>query len=333
MQRKNNNYGSISDENYGYVPDEDVPQDVAEFDAMCGKYDPTGQPAIVSWDSFEHFAQEQAVEMDKIRAAGWIVLWWVIAKFCKVPLWDSNQGQLGSCAGWSAANGHMITVLYQMMLGAFKFTLINPLAMWVRTKNWSMKGGQSMSKVLMGGNQLGNYPVQNVGAYTTRLTADVRKRIESNAKEATLHQFGACRLGATDHRRLTAEELAMRIVLCLRAGLVVCIGNSVRVSGCKTDRNGMRIATLGGSWMHATLFDGYVVVNGTVYLHWTNSHGNRYKGADKYGSPESGCWMTIETLVQFCGGRYVDVFCIYRSEAPTDTKRVCFAPATVNVRF
>ena len=95
----------------------------------------------------------------------------------------------------------------------------------------------------------------------------------------------------------------------------------------------MRVATLGGSWMHATLLDGYIVVNGTVYVHWTNSHGNRYKGADKYGSPESGCWMTVEQLVQFCSGRYVDAFCIYRAEAPTDLERISFTPATVNERI
>ena len=151
-----NNNGYIPDEDYGYVPDELVPEDVAEFDAMTGKYDSSGQPAIVSWDSLEPHVQTQAGHVEKIRAAGWSVLWWDIAKHCSVPIWDSNQGQLGSCAGWSAANGHMITVIYQMMLGAFRFVLINPLAMWVRTKNWSMSGGQSMSKVMMGGNQFGN---------------------------------------------------------------------------------------------------------------------------------------------------------------------------------
>jgi hypothetical protein len=96
-------------------------------------------------------------------------------------------------------------------------------------------------------------------------------------------------------------------------------------------QNDMRVAILGGTWMHATLFDGYVEVNGTVYVHWTNSHGNRYKGKDWFDSPESGCWMTIETLVQFCSGRYVDAFCIYRSEAPTDTERQDFTPATFNM--
>jgi len=75
MQRNMNNFGYVPDEDYGYVPDEDVPQDVAEFNAMTGKYDPSGQPAIVSWDSFEQYVREQAAEMDKIRAAGWIVLW------------------------------------------------------------------------------------------------------------------------------------------------------------------------------------------------------------------------------------------------------------------
>jgi len=325
MKRLNkDNYGFVPDEDYGFIPEEFVPEDVAEFNAMCGKYDPTGQPCIVSWDSFEHFAKEKADEMDRIRLAGWIVLWWVIAKYLKIPLWQSNQGQLGSCAGWSAANGHMITVLYQMMLGAFRFVLINPLAMWVRTKNWSMSGGQSMSKVLMGGNQFGNYPVKDVGMYSTQLTKETIAKIEAATDEAQLHQFGACRLPGN------GRSLANKIVLCLRAGMVVPIGNSIRVSGCRTDGNGMRVATFGGSWMHATLFDGYIVVNGTVYLHWTNSHGNRYRGSDRFDSPESGCWMTFEQLVQFCGGRYADAFCIYRSEAPVDAERKSFTPATVN---
>ena len=220
----------------------------------------------------------------------------------------------------------MIMVLYQMMLGAFKFTLINPLAMWVRTKNWSMKGGQSMSKVLMGGNQLGNYPVSHVGMYSTQLTKETIAKIESATDEARLHQFGACRLPGK------GKALADKIVLCLRAGMVVPIGNSVRVAGCKTDHNGMRVASLSGSWMHATLFDGYIVVNGTLYVHWTNSHGDRYKAADKYDSPESGCWMAFDQLIVFCNGRYADAFCIYRSEAPVDAERISFTPATVNVR-
>jgi len=319
-----NNFGYIPDENYGYIPDEEEPQGAAEFDAMTGKYDPAAQPAIVSWDSFEPFVREQAVEMDKIRAAGWVVLWWAIARHCGIPLWASNQGNLGSCAGWSAANGHMISVLYQMMLGAFRFTLINPLAMWVRTKNWSTNGGQSMSKVLMGGNQFGNYPVSRVGAYSTHLTRETISKIEVATDEAKLHQFGACRLSGI------RTNLAAMIILCLRAGLVVCIGNSVRVSGCKTDNNGMRVAVLGGSWSHATLLDGYVMVNGTVYVHWMNSHGDRYKGTDKFDSPESGCWMPVGTLEQFCSGRYTDAFCVYRAEAVTDMERVSFAPATKN---
>jgi hypothetical protein len=300
--RNQNNFGYIPDEDHGYIPDEFVPEDVAEFDAMTGKYEQSGQPGIVSWDSFEAHVREQADTMDKIRSAGWIVLWWFIAKFQKIPIWDSNQGQLGSCAGWSAANGHMITVLYQMLLGSFRFVLINPLAMWVRTKNWSMSGGQSMSKVMMGGNSFGNYPVEQIGNYSTRLTAELKQRIESTANVATHHQFGACRLSQTaggssamKSRQQTVAELVAKIVLCLRAGMVVCIGNSVRVSGCKTDKNGMRVATLGGTWSHATLFDGYIVVNGTVYLHWTNSHGkNKSSESDpiciENGRRPSKCW-------------------------------------------
>jgi hypothetical protein len=214
----------------------------------------------------------------------------------------------------------MITVIYQKLLGTFRFVPINPLAMWVRTKNWSMSGGQSMSKVMTGGNKFGNYPVQLVGEYRTRLTKTMISKIHAAADEATLHQFGACRLQG---------DLVSKIVLCLRAGFVVPIGNSVRVTGTRTDKNGMRAAVLGGKWSHATLLDGYVVVNDTVYVHWTNSHGNRYTGADRFDAPASGCWMTLDTLKRFCSGRYCDAFCIYRAEAPIDETRTDFTPATI----
>ena len=326
MTRINREYYTTPYEDFGYVPDEFVPEDVAEFDALsdADRYAQTGQPALCTWDQLEPRVRADADKMDKIRAAGWIVLWWVIARYLRIPIWESNQGNLGSCAGWAAANGHMMTVLYQMMLGAFRFVPINPLAMWVRTKNWIMKGGQSMSKVMTGGNQLGNYPVALVGEYGTNLTNEVKRRIEAAANGATLHQFGACRLTGR------GKELAEKIILCLRAGMVVPIGNSVRVSGTHIDRNDMRCAILGGSWQHATVLDGFIVVNGTIYLHWTNSHGDRYKGKDRFSSPESGCWITIETLVQFCSGRYVDAFVIYRAEAPTDETRTNFTPATFN---
>jgi len=319
------------DENYGFVPEEEAPQDVAEFNAMCGRYNPHGQPAIVSWDSFASFAQEKAAEATKLRTAGWCVFWWDIARRKGIPLWASNQGQLGSCAGWAAANGHMTMVLYQMMLGAFRFTLINPLAMWARTKNWSLRGGQSMPAVLMGGNRFGNYPVKLVGAYSTQLSRETISKIEAATEEARLHQFGACRLSQTANGgRLSGTDLAKRIALCLRAGLVVPIGNSIRISGCKTDKNGVRVANLGGNWMHATLLDAYECVNGTEYFHCTNSHGDRYKGVDLFQSPESGCWLTWDQLVQYCSGRYGDAFCIYFAEAPVDTERTSFTPATRN---
>ena len=210
-------------EDFGYIPDEFVPEDVAEFNALTQKYDPTGTPAIVAWNSLEPHVREHAETMDKIRVAGWQVLWWTIAKHCNVPIWESNQGQLGSCAGWSAANGHMITVLYQMMLGAFQFVRVNPLAMWVRTKNWSMSGGQSMSKVMTGGNQFGNYPVELVGEYGTRLTREMKRKIEAAKKGATLHQFGACRLAQREPTTVssTVPPVVQQIILAPHQNLWV----------------------------------------------------------------------------------------------------------------
>lgn len=307
------NYGYIPD---GYIPDVDLPEYAAEFDAMAGKYDPDGSPAIVTWDSFRPTVERLAEETEAVRRAGYLVLWWKVAQAAGVPLWRSMQGNLGSCAGWSAANGKMIANLYQMMLGAFRFVEINPLAMWAKSKNWSTAGGQSMSKVLTGGNTDGNWPVDVVGPYATTLTPAMIAKIKDTEDIARQNQFGACRLTGS------GKALAEKIVLCLRAGLVVPAGNNVAVSGARTDANGMRRAALGGSWMHATLLDGLVVVNGVLYVHWTNSHGdNRYGGADRFDCPGSGCWMTFDELVRFLSGRYVDAFVITRAEAPVDPHR------------
>jgi len=321
---------------YGYIPDEDAPEDAAAFDLLADaeRYNQDGQPPIRTWQSFEPCVLQGADRMDKIRAAGWVTLWWEIARFNKVPLWKSDQGQIGSCAGWSAANGYMQTVLYQMMLGAFQFVPINPLAMWARTKNWKTSGGQSMSAVMTGGNGYGNYPVALVGDYTTQFTDAVKNKIVAANAEAMRHQFGACRLPGRGQ-----GQLAHQIVLCLRAGMVVCIGNNIRVLGSETDGNGMRVAQFGArpnlvrnQWRHATTLDAYIEVNGTKYLHWTNSWGDRYVQKDRLNSPKSGCWMTDKQLAQFLGGRYVDAFCIDRAEAPIDTNRDS-RPATFNLIY
>ena len=319
MPRKStNDYGYIPDD--GYIPDEIMPESAAAFDALAGKYDASGTPAVTTWESFRPEVEKRAEEFDAMRKNGYLILWWIIAKVAGIPLWRSNQSNIGSCAGWSAGGGYMMTVLYQMFLGAFRFTPVNPLAMWLVTKNWSRSGGQSMSNVLIGGNRHGNWPVEIVGCDPLSVNKNM---VLQSANVASLLQFGACRLPGV------GRALATIIILCLRAGFVVCIGNSVKVSGARTNAKGLRQAILGGTWAHATVFDGYIVVDGEVFLHWTNSHGDRYKGADRFDSPESGCWFSVDQVIQFCSGRYVDAFAITYSEAEVDTERKSLAPLPI----
>jgi hypothetical protein len=94
------------------------------------------------------------------------------------------------------------------------------------------------------------------------------------------------------------KELADEIIQCCAAGLAVAIGNSTAVSGCSVDANGVKVATLRGSWAHATHFTAYRVVKGTEYIGWINSHGSRYQSSDE-GEPADMCWMTRSLVEQF----------------------------------
>jgi len=94
------------------------------------------------------------------------------------------------------------------------------------------------------------------------------------------------------------KELADEIIQCCAAGLSVALGNSTAVSGSTTDSNGVKVATLRGSWAHATHFTGYRVVRGTEYIGWVNSHGGRYKSSDEE-EPADMCWMSRAITEQF----------------------------------
>ena len=94
------------------------------------------------------------------------------------------------------------------------------------------------------------------------------------------------------------KELADEIIQSCAAGLSVALGNSTAVNGCTIDSNGVKVATLRGSWAHATHFTSYRVVNGTEYIGWVNSHGERYKTSDE-SEPADMCWMTRSLVEQF----------------------------------
>jgi hypothetical protein len=99
------------------------------------------------------------------------------------------------------------------------------------------------------------------------------------------------------------DELCEEIFECCAAGLAVAVGNSSAVSGHTRDKNGIKIATLGGSWAHATHFTSHRIVNGTEYIGWVNSHGGIYPSSDE-GEPADMCWMDKKTASKFCASMH-----------------------------
>jgi hypothetical protein len=64
------------------------------------------------------------------------------------------------------------------------------------------------------------------------------------------------------------------------------------------DKNGVKTATLRGTWAHATHFTAYRTVKGTEYIGWVNSHGSRYPSSDE-SEPADMCWMSRDLVERF----------------------------------
>ncbi len=149
------------------------------------------------------------------------------------------------------------------------------------------------------------------------------KDLPEHREVAREHQIGACRLPGS------GEELAEHILLALRALKSVCIGNNIAVNGSSVNAAGIKVVSLGGSWMHATGFSGYRKTEAGEYAFWVNSHGNqRYKSGPE-NEPGCGGWMSRRDLVRFCSGRYVDAFVITYAESRKSAPRTGLSPLIV----
>ena len=199
-----------------------------------------------------------------------------------------SQGGIGSCMGHADSFAHHSTTLQLIARGApLVYTPFNPVVTWSITKGGSIRGGQTVSEMAAGANTIGHFPEFLVG--TNNQSVPSYKEHTSAAKDYQ---------SAIMFLNFRGSELADEIIKCCAAGLAVAIGNSTAVSGCTSDRNGIKIAVLRGSWAHATHFTAYREVNGTEYIGWVNSHGERYKASDE-GEPADMCWMNRELVERF----------------------------------
>jgi hypothetical protein len=200
-----------------------------------------------------------------------------------------SQGSVPSCMNHSSSFSHHSVTLIDIALGQpLVYNPINPIVTWYLSKGRSMRGGQTVSVMAKWVNDIGNFPIADVGRDNTTVPSSYKNHYESAKK----NQSGICFI------EVPKKELVDAAIEVLQSGLPIALGNSTAVRGAKVDSNKMRVAVLGGSWSHATHLVGHREVNNTEYYGWINSHGARYgTGAD--GMPADGCWMTKEILKQF----------------------------------
>ena len=213
--------------------------------------------------------------------------------------------------GHSDSFAHHSTTLQLIARGApLIYTPFNPIVTWSITKGGSTRGGQSVAEMAKGANIIGHFPEHLVGT-NNQSVPSYREHLEA----AKQYQSAILFLNFKE------KELADEIIQCCAAGLSVAVGNSTAVSGSTIDSNGVKVATLRGSWAHATHFTAYRVVRGTEYIGWVNSHGARYQSSDE-GEPADMCWMNrtlVEQFVATASGYGSPYVVIPESATKTDT--------------
>ncbi|MCL2304497.1 MAG: hypothetical protein FWC43_04060 [Planctomycetaceae bacterium] len=255
----------------------------------------SGDMPILKYDTaFKEWRQRQIDECNTIRNERiTCLLPWEIVKHLsgcrkKSDRLYFSQGSLGSCMGHSDGFAHHSTTLQLIARGAsLIYTPFNPVVTWSITKGGSTRGGQSVAEMAKGANVIGHFPEHLVG--TNNQVVPQYKQYLDDAKQ---YQSAILFLN------FKGKELADEIIQCCAAGLSVALGNGTAVSGSTIDSNGVKVATLRGSWAHATHFTGYRTVRGTEYIGWVNSHGPRYKSSDE-GEPADLCWMNRLLVEQF----------------------------------
>ena len=195
-----------------------------------------------------------------------------------------SQGSIGSCCGHAFGFAYSSSLLTNIALGGHQTpNLINPIGTYVLSHGGRMANGQTVSKMAQFCNREGNYLIKDIGTQNQRVPS-----FTPGAKKNALENQSA----------IVFLNSAEKVRQCLRGGVAVALGNGTRVSGASKDGNGMPLASIGGSWAHATHFAGWVKLKGTDYYLWINSHGKRYV-TGTLGETGDGCWMTKDVMDRF----------------------------------
>jgi hypothetical protein len=283
----------------GCIPQDELSEEVfAELESNAVEFSTlweSGEMPVLKFDNnFRSWRKQQINDCNVITTERiTCLLAWQVLKYLDNTRKTSDrlyftQGSLGSCMGHSDSFAHHSTTLQQISRGApLIYTAFNPVVTWSITKGGSIRGGQSVSEMAKGANVIGHFPEHLVGT-NNQVIPSYSEHIEAAKRYQSAIMF----------LNFRGNELADEIIQCCAAGLSVALGNSTAVSGSTIDKNNIKVATLRGTWAHATHFTAYRIVNKTEYIGWVNSHGARYKSSDE-GEPADMCWMSRDIVEQF----------------------------------
>ena len=281
-----------------------------------------GDQPVIKWDStFEEYIDLRGENVEEMMAekSRCIFPWRTETYLPKenrghidTPLYYS-QGSMPSCMGHAADFAYRSSLLSSIALGApLIYETTNPIVCWFLSKGRSTRGGQSVAAMAEFANKTGHFLTSEVGNDNTKVPSNYSSGNES----AKQHQSAVVFLPGS------GEELVQNVMQCCRAGLGVALGNSLAVNGVSV-KDGIRLATLGGSWAHATSFTAWMRRDGVDYCFWANSHGKRYKGG-AFGEPEDGAWMTAALMRRFldASGGYGRPYAVLAESRSTDKRNL-----------
>lgn len=311
-----------------------VDTDAERINRLAAPWDAADQPSITTWESFRSYAEQQAIIADNIRKSGrsTILFDYTLDVNIKSDTLFGTTQEENDCTAWAASRCYLAMVIHQILKGAEQTVeTMNPMALYAASSGYELQvqqripnGGRTIYAIAEASCRSGNYPARIAGQYDGRCV--YTQAMENALKDGLLRQMGWATFDQTNN----AGAVVDAVFLACRAGFPVLFGNSTAVQdGFDMDSNGVCVARVNGSgWGggHAQAWIDYKKVNGTEYVLYANSHGNRYTCNDRQ-IPGWTIWMTKDRVRRMVSS-YFDMMIGTWAESPR-----CEAVTDLNPRW
>ena len=253
---------------------------------------------VIAWDSELEKYIDHRIKLINLNRESYMP--WNIYKAMSlnwVNGYTLNQSSIGTCAGAAFRNGGCHSSLVNAKLTdsvptEFGCDIVYALARGNGRLAWG--SGCNGTPLVKYGTEIGNYWASDIGPYNTRGSGVTQANMNNPAFKARALQLQSicCFL----------PEVSFDLFYkACAAGMSIWIGSPSFPSGATKNSDGISVASTWTNGAHATIFDFAVEVDGKQYIHWDNSHGNRYIGGNgnRFESPPTGTWITKEMFGRF----------------------------------